>query len=153
LVVAPTFTPKPDVWQRTSQNRAWLARETTSGKKDAQFVAVLTRWSNEPLPKDKFGNEDFSGIEKEIKHPAPAASKKGRLRLVRQGPELLFFAGEDDGDFTLLAREEFGAKDLKDVRILASTGWMGTALEVRVTDFSIRAEKLLKSTTGGGGFA
>src|SRR5262249_33647539 len=118
-----------------------------------QFVAVLTRWSNEPLPKDKFGNEDFSGIEKEIKHPAPAASKKGRLRLVRQGPELLFFAGEDDGDFTLLAREEFGAKDLKDVRILASTGWMGTALEVRVTDFSIRAEKLLKSTTGGGGFA
>src|SRR5207302_1493929 len=72
---------------------------------------------------------------------APAAAPAGRLRLVRGGSTLGFYTADGpDGDFTLLHANEFGTEDLKNVRILGSTGWPGASLDVLVTDVSIPAD-------------
>ncbi|WP_020474416.1 hypothetical protein [Zavarzinella formosa] len=149
LMVVPAFAPKTGVWQRSNQNRATLARELPRGKSNGRFVSVLTKWRSEPLPKDQWGNEDFKDQESVITQPPdlspPAISRTGRLRLVRNGAELSFFASDGDGEFTILERGEFGTKDLKNVRILASTAWQGTALDVNITDLAIRAEGFPKT--------
>lgn len=145
LVVVPVNTPRVMLWQRTNQNRASLSRELPRPKTGSQFVAAVSQWKNEPLPKDKWGNEDFKNLETETTQQFPASAKSGRLRMVRNGSELFFFVGDGNDNLTLMHRVEFGTKDLKNVRVLASTGWMGTALDVRVTDLQIRAEAFPKS--------
>src|SRR5262249_2642946 len=74
-----------------------------------------------------------------------AAASTGRLRLVRKGPTLYFFTSEPPAaDFKLLDTSVFGTADLKNVRVLGSTGGPGASFAVRVTDPSIRAEGLPK---------
>ncbi|HZY89309.1 MAG TPA: DUF1583 domain-containing protein, partial [Gemmataceae bacterium] len=119
-----------------------VARPNDSGA----FVADFTRWNNEDVPRDAWGNEQYHTIE--VHHPSPlfqAAASTGRLRLVRKGPTLYFFASEPPGaDFKLLDTREFGTEDLKHVRVLGSTGGPGASFDVRVSDLSIRAEGLPK---------
>ena len=56
--------------------------------------------------------------------------ESGRLRLIRSGGTLFFYASEEPGkDFTLLHQSEFGTGDLKNVRILGSTGGPGAAVK------------------------
>src|SRR5262249_33762346 len=68
-------------------------------------------------------------------------AKTGRLRLVRQGSTIFYYATEGlDDTFTLLQQFPFSAADIEDVRLVASTGGPKAALDVRVSDLSIKAE-------------
>jgi serine/threonine protein kinase/DNA-directed RNA polymerase subunit RPC12/RpoP len=122
-----------------------VVRETRWNDSGA-FIADFTRWNNENVPRDEWGNEMYNTLEEH--HPSPlfpAAASTGRLRLVRKGPTLSFFTSEPPaGDFKLLDTRPFGTDDLKDVRVLGSTGGPGASFDVRVTDLSIRAEGLPK---------
>lgn len=145
LVVVPEEPVKAGLWHRTDQNRASLARVAPGRKASGQFRAQSTRWNNENLPTDEWGNENFNTIESLVSKQSPAQSATGRLRLVRGGPTLYFYVGEGaDKDFSLLYQSEFGTKDLKNVRILARTGGPGASFNVRVTDLHIRADAFPK---------
>jgi hypothetical protein len=73
----------------------------------------------------------------------PAETRSGKLRLVRNGSTLYFYALEDgQDDFRLLNKHEFGDGDLQKIEIHAATGGAKDALEARVTDLSIKAEAL-----------
>jgi serine/threonine protein kinase len=145
LVVVPNEYPRPGKWHHANQNRAILSREPPGRNNAGGFVADSTRWNNEDVPKDEWGNEIFDGIELHTRKRSPAAANTGRLRLVRSGPTLYFFTGDGPGeDFALLQTQQFGTEDLKNVRILGSTGGPGASLDVLVTDVSIRADALPK---------
>jgi hypothetical protein len=110
------------------------------------FQVDLTRWNNEDIPKDPWGNELFGNVEAHATRRSPATERAGRLRLVRSGPTLSFFTSEGEGkDFTLLSTAEFGTTDLKNVRILGSTSWEGNLFDVRVTDVRVRAEAFVRA--------
>jgi serine/threonine protein kinase len=145
LVVVPNEAPRPGMWQRADQNRAILSRQAPGRNQVGAFLADSTRWNNQDIPKDPWGNETFNSIELHTYRQSSAALGTGRLRLVRSGTTLCFFTGDGPGeDFTLLQTQEFGKEDLKNVRILGSTGGLGAGLDVLVTDVSIRAEGLGK---------
>jgi LSD1 subclass zinc finger protein len=72
----------------------------------------------------------------------PTAAAKGRLRLVRAGSYLLYYAAEGDGEFTLLQIHSFGTEDVSDVHITGSTGGPEATLDARVSDLHIRAQGL-----------
>ncbi|MCI0683942.1 MAG: DUF1583 domain-containing protein [Gemmataceae bacterium] len=68
---------------------------------------------------------------------------KWRFRLTRTGATLSYFLAEEgDPDFRLLQQHDFPPDDVKDIRVVASTGGPLAALDVRITDLRIRAESL-----------
>ena len=70
-------------------------------------------------------------------------STKWRFRLARTGATLSYFVAEEgDPDFRLLQQYDFVEDDVKDIRLVASTGGPLAALDVRITDLRIRAESL-----------
>jgi DNA-directed RNA polymerase subunit RPC12/RpoP len=146
LVVVPVDTVKPDMWQKANQNRAAFTREFARRNRMGQLVADVTKWNNEEVPKDQWGNEVFDKIETHADHRAPAIAKSGRLRMVRSGADLFFYAKEGPAkDFALFHKSDFGKKDLKNIRILASTGGKTSFLDARVTDFRVRADGFSKT--------
>jgi RNA polymerase sigma factor (sigma-70 family) len=147
LVVVPNEIAEAGVWHKSTQNRAGLAREAAGRGNFGGFMANATKWDPD-LPKDQWGNENFSKIEVHDNKRIPAKAKAGRLRLIRSGPTLFYYSSEaTDKDFGLLHRSEFGTKDLKNVRVIASTGGPQAVLDVRVTDLQIRADGFIKGST------
>jgi DNA-directed RNA polymerase subunit RPC12/RpoP len=72
----------------------------------------------------------------------PAQANKGRLRLVRTGASLAYFAADgDDAELTFLREYPFGEEDVSHVRLVGTTGGPPAALDVRFTDLSIRTGK------------
>jgi hypothetical protein len=68
-------------------------------------------------------------------------AKAGRLRLVRTGSTIAYYAAEGfDGDFVRFLEYPFAADDLQDVRVAGVTGNPQVPIDVRVTDLRIRAE-------------
>src|SRR5262249_10950317 len=134
LAVIPQKSPDMDLeqWIKPSQNMASLSRAlSVTGK--TIFLPWTTRWDpNEG--KDEGSRQEFA-----------TTAKTGRLRLVRNGAELSYFVTDGpDGEFTLLRKDPFGEKDLRQVRIIGTTAGPTAALDVRVTDFRIRAASLAK---------
>jgi hypothetical protein len=69
--------------------------------------------------------------------------KTGRLRLVRRGGELIYFASEDaDGDLTFLNRIVVGPLDVQKLRLLGFTGGPNASLDARLWDLRIRADSI-----------
>jgi serine/threonine protein kinase len=69
----------------------------------------------------------------------PTQAKSGRLRLVRTGSDLRYYAAEGpDGEFALLQEFPFTDEDLKSVRILCSTGGPKSSVDVRVANLRVR---------------
>lgn len=66
----------------------------------------------------------------------------GKLRLVRKGNLLYYLFAEVDGEFQLLDEQEFTNAPLKHIRFGAQSGNSNSAVELRLTSFTIRAEKL-----------
>jgi hypothetical protein len=98
--------------------------------------AELLAWMNEP--------DEAGGERKEKFKEFPAPPPTGRLRVVRNGSMLSYYAAEGaDGEFKLLQRYPFSAADLEDVRVTGSTGGPRAALEVRLTDLRIRADAFI----------
>jgi hypothetical protein len=70
-------------------------------------------------------------------------AKSGRLRLVRTGSIVSYYAAEGPDDlYTLLQQFPFSPNSLENIRIVASTGGPKAALDVRFTDLHVRAESL-----------
>ncbi len=83
--------------------------------------------------------------EKKVPHSIsrPTKAMTGRLRLVRSGADVHYaFSDGFDAGFTYFKKFPFGAEDLAQVRIVANTGGEKAALDVRVTDFRIRADSI-----------
>lgn len=73
----------------------------------------------------------------------PAKTKTGRLRLVRNGVLVSFWVAEPaDAKFDHLREAMFGAEDLVDVKLLATTGGPKASLEVLFSDLFVRATAL-----------
>jgi hypothetical protein len=162
LVIVPSEpAERGGVWHKSSQNGASLSRELRHVESAAGFAANVTRWTpptrsmgesaltdKEPTPagNDRFGRPDFSSRETQSIERKAAAADSGRMRLVRSGETLFFYGSDgDNAAFELISSQPFGAKDLQNVRILASTGGAGAALDVLVTDLVIRADAFPKS--------
>jgi RNA polymerase sigma factor (sigma-70 family) len=70
-------------------------------------------------------------------------ARTGRLRLKRIGSLLSYAAATGSaGDFTLFRQFPFGTENLKEVRLVGSTGSPTASLDVRITDVRIRAQSL-----------
>jgi serine/threonine protein kinase len=96
-----------------------------------QYVAWMSQWK-----------EDLGQSRQEFRE-FPARSQAGRLRMVRRGAVVSYYAAEGpDKPFRLLREYPFGAEDVEDIRIVGSTGGPRAALDVRVTDLRIKAETL-----------
>jgi hypothetical protein len=88
----------------------------------------------------------------------PATGSSGRLRLTRNGAEVIFSAADGNGDdFQELWRCDLGTEDLKMVRVCAYTGHALESVDVRLVDLKVRSENLdldpagnAPATTGGG---
>ncbi len=97
----------------------------------SNFVPWQSLW-NEPAKKGVISANVFS-----------TKTKTGRLRLVRSGPHLYYgFAEGPDGDYRFRANFTFGPEDLREIRIIASTGGEQAAIEARATDFRLRADAI-----------
>ena len=73
----------------------------------------------------------------------PTKAKNGQLRLVRTGAVLAYYVAEESsGDFVFLHEHSFGDADLKRICIAGVTGGPKTSLDVRITDFRIRADSI-----------
>jgi hypothetical protein len=67
----------------------------------------------------------------------------GRLRLVRSGVEVFYGVSEGfEGEFTYFKKSLFGVEDIRNVRIMTSTGGKEASYDVRVTDLRIRADEI-----------
>jgi hypothetical protein len=112
-----------------------------SAKGGPQFLTWLTLWN------------ESTGKNQARADPFPLTAKTGRLRFVRNGSTLAYWVSEgDDPKFTFLQEYPLGTEDLKDIRLVGSTGGPKAALDVRVTDLRIRADSLpyLPSDPGTG---
>jgi serine/threonine protein kinase len=134
LAVIPQKSPDMDSeqWIKPSQNLASLSHALSlTGK--TMFLTWTTQW------------DPNAAKDEGIRHEFATTAKTGRLRLVRNGAELSYFVSEGaDSDFTLLQKDPFGEKDLRQVRITGTTAGPTAALDVRVTDLRVRAASLTK---------
>ena len=84
---------------------------------------------------DEFGNK-----KPRLKY-VPAEAKSGRLRFVRVGADVSYFAADGaDGEFQLFSKNTITPGDVKRIRMVATTGGPKAALDVRITDLVVRAE-------------
>lgn len=73
----------------------------------------------------------------------PTAAKTGRLRLVRTGEKLSFYASEgDDLNYRLLEEEPFRSSDVKQIFLNGATGGPRAEIDVRLSDLRIVADSL-----------
>jgi RNA polymerase sigma factor (sigma-70 family) len=79
----------------------------------------------------------------------PVKSKFGRLRLVRSGATLSYYAAEgSNGDFVLLGRWPVARDPVKGVRIVGSTGGATAGLDARITELQVFADSFSGAPTG-----
>jgi hypothetical protein len=70
-------------------------------------------------------------------------AKAGRLRMVRAGSGLSYYASQgDDGPFTFVERFPFGDRDVNEISVTGATAGAEASLDARVTDLRIRADSL-----------
>jgi RNA polymerase sigma factor (sigma-70 family) len=144
LVAVPNDPVVPEVWHQANQNRAMLTRQLLAPNHGGNFLASMVRWKEE-TPRDPWNNEILWNKEAWTNRAAIARANAGRLRLVRRGSALFFYASENStADFTLVQRDEFGTKDLKNLRILGATVGADASCDARITDLQIRADAFPK---------
>ncbi len=99
---------------------------------------TFTTWMrNGEYPKGVLGGKSATGTT-------------GQLRIVRGGDELFFLASSGaDQPFTLIKKIRFGPENIKRVSITGMTGHENAMLDVRLTDFSIRADAILGAPAPG----
>lgn len=73
----------------------------------------------------------------------PAYGTSGRLRCTRTGSTVHYAMAEGDaGDFLEIDQDELGPEDLTMVRVAAENGSSPDGIDVRIADFTVRAEAL-----------
>ena len=89
--------------------------------------------------------------EKKVSHSISVPTKvmNGRLCLVRFGADVHYgYSDGPDGAFRFFKKFPFGAEDVRRVRVVGATGGAKATLDVRVTDFRIRADAILNLPAG-----
>jgi RNA polymerase sigma factor (sigma-70 family) len=105
-----------------------------SWKMDAKTGSHHVAWSN------------ANGKDKPSSKYVVTKAKSGRLRLARAANTLSFSVAEgDDQDFKLSQQFPADTEDVREFRITTNTGSDKAAIDVRVTDLSIRAARFLKT--------
>jgi hypothetical protein len=116
---------------RPGLDMASLSR-TQSFKQGGSTFMSWRSWPNEQTGKNDRRVDQF-----------PTRASSGRLRVMRIGSMLSFFAAEGPtAPFRFLCRYPFGTEDLRTVGITGSTRGAKGALDVRITDLRIRGESL-----------
>jgi hypothetical protein len=116
---------------RPGLDMASLSR-TQSFKQGGGTFMSWRSWPNEQTGKNDRRVDQF-----------PTRASSGRLRMMRIGSMLSFFAAEGPtAPFRFLCRYPFGTEDLRRVGITGSTRGIKGALDVRITDLRIRGESL-----------
>lgn len=114
---------------------ATVSRRVTS-KEGKRWTSWLSLW-DVAAAKSKYREESFS-----------TTAMKGRLRLVRTGPLITYYASEGrDHEWIRLCQYPFGLEDLRAIGLVASTGEPGVSFDVRLTDLSIKAGSLLNGAS------
>ncbi len=73
----------------------------------------------------------------------PGRAEKGRLGLRREGSELVFLTADSpDGELREIDRLPFTGETLRQVRVFADPGGSPTAVDVRVSRLTVRAEEI-----------
>ena len=87
--------------------------------------------------------EGFAKPVQQSSNTKAGKAQTGRLRLIRSGADV-YYGGSDgvDGEFNFFRTYPFGGDDLGVIRLLAGTGTDKAMLEVRVTDFRVRADAI-----------
>ncbi len=112
------------ILQMEGRKTAVLSRTFAEGQK--RFV-MFYQWP------------DAAGTMKTQSNIERTQASRGRLRLVRTGTLLSYYAAEGpDQDFLALKQYEIGADDLKDIRVAGQTGGLQAALEGRFTNLRLR---------------
>jgi DNA-directed RNA polymerase subunit RPC12/RpoP len=99
----------------------------------------------QPNDTTRFTSFGWKNVESKVTHfkAFSTKAKKGRLRLVRTGAVLAYYAAEEaSDDFVFLFEHPFGEEDLKRVCIAGGTGGPKASVDIRVTDFRIRADSI-----------
>ncbi len=118
-----------------------------TGKKATRILLIANHASGRAVFTRRIKNIDgpdfttFNSSDKKFREH-PARSPQGRMRLVRNGAMLSFWAAEADGKFEHLRETPFGTEDLSDVKLLATTGGPKAAFDVRFSDLYVRATGL-----------
>ncbi len=94
------------------------------------------------LVKDKDGKDRY-----QLNKTFGAAELKGRLRLVRTGALLHYYAADGGAETRALRSLEIGTDDVRLIRLYVTTDYKPVPLDVRFTDLDIRAEKLGNMTS------
>jgi hypothetical protein len=109
---------------------------TVSRAVSAKGETILVTWQ-------RVWNDDADKHDPVKANVYPTAAKKGRLRLVRAGSYLYFGAADGvDGEVLFRSRYGFGPEDLREIRIIGSTGGENRALDARVTNLRVRADAI-----------
>jgi hypothetical protein len=94
--------------------------------------------------------------EKMVPHSISVPTKimTGRLRLVRSGADVHYgFSDGFEGNFRYFKKFNFGPEDLRKIRIVGSTSGDQATLDVRVTDFWLRADAIPNMPAGAAALA
>ena len=87
------------------------------------------RVSTGPDGKEKYNNSTFR-----------AKSLAGRLKMVRKGAQVEFWAADGGDSLHLLCSKEIGVADVSSIRLVATTNYRATTLDLVFTDLVVRAE-------------
>jgi predicted RNA-binding Zn-ribbon protein involved in translation (DUF1610 family) len=124
-----------DLWIKPNQNSTRLFRNL--GKTTTMFVADVGVW-------------DGNAGRGEVKPLAflPTNTRAGRLRLARTGAELSYLVSSgSESAFVIFHQEQFGSVDVKQVRVVATTGGPSAAFTARIKDVRIRAQAFTRMPT------
>jgi hypothetical protein len=84
---------------------------------------------------------DARGQEQFLRRGGTAAKEaRGKLRIVRLGTRVQYFAADGEGEYKDIGSEELGAEDVKLVRAFASSGWKPVFTDLRLIDLTIDAD-------------
>lgn len=99
-------------------------------------------------------SKDASGKDVPQTQTAPSQARHGKLRLARTGTTLAFLVADGDAtDFREIHRLEVGSHDLEQVQFTATTGDQPTAVDLRLRDLTLRADKLPSAPSTAGSTA
>jgi hypothetical protein len=129
---------RPGVMQQS--NVATLSRRMLFWE-GQQFFTWLRLW------------DETTGKHLQDGHGFSTSAKAGRLRLVRTGADVAYYAAYGpDAELRFLHRNSFGKEDLRAVQFNAATGGPAAAIDVLLTDLVVRADGLANVPGMSGGW-
>jgi hypothetical protein len=97
----------------------------------AYRITILPDWKEKPRGIDVRANEP-----------------RGRLRLIRTGPQLDSYVSDGDSPYRLIQSELVGATDIKSIQAFAFSGWAPVAVDVRFSDLQVNVEAFADELPG-----